>query len=163
MAAHDNISNEQFDQLAMLMPAKDLMGGQYRPGDALDAERYGPADTEVQRATAEQRMWSAKTAESDVPGTVNNAHWATHPNFVGEGSTSLIESVRDRGVRHPVQIFHSSSYGSMIGDGHHRIAAAHAVDPNMEVPVAHEVDPFEIDEPSFVQFGSGEPTSSAFL
>jgi len=57
--------------------------------------------------------------------------------------------VRRSGVKDPVQIFHSDRYGAQMGDGHHRVAAAHLVNPGMELPVQHEQDPW--DDP--IEFG----------
>jgi len=47
----------------------------------------------------------------------------------------LINSVAKEGVRTPVNIVEQGSSGNTIWNGHHRIAAAYDVNPDMEVPV----------------------------
>jgi hypothetical protein len=148
MSAPDNIS---YDQLQMFMTARQLRTD-LRPGDALDAERYGLSSTEAERRVAEANMWRDKIDESNVPGSSESAHHTDHPNFDRSGD-SMVESVRRNGVQAPVGIFHGTSYGAMIGDGHHRIAAAFSVNPNMEVPVEHHADPSDAPLSSGVYYG----------
>jgi hypothetical protein len=40
-------------------------------------------------------------------------------------------------VSTPVYVSHNAKFGQTVGDGHHRIAAAHDIDPNMLIPVEH--------------------------
>ena len=139
MSATDNMGS-QFDQLQMFMTARQLRT-EVRPGDALDAERYGLAHTEAARRVAESRMWADKDAENAVPGTSVSAHHAHHENFDQSQGPSMNDSVRQHGVQQPVGLFHGASYGMMTGEGHHRIAAAFRANPSMEVPVEHHADP----------------------
>jgi len=50
----------------------------------------------------------------------------------------LINSVAKEGVRTPVNIVEQGSSGNTIWNGHHRIAAAYDVNPDMEVPVDNQ-------------------------
>lgn len=140
MSAADSMSSDQFDQLQMFMTARQLRT-EVRPGDALDTERYGLSHTEGARRVAEARMWADKESENAVPGTSVSAHHAHHPHFDRSQGPSMEASVRREGVREPVGIFHGDSYGAMLGEGHHRVAAAFRVNPSMEVPVEHHADP----------------------
>lgn len=137
MSASESIS---YDQLQMFMTARQLRTD-VRPGDALDAERYGLSHDEAARRVAETCMWADKESDNAVPGTSVTAHHAHHPNFDRSQGPSMDESVRAEGVREPVGIFHGVSYGAMLGEGHHRVAAAFRVNPSMEVPVEHHEDP----------------------
>ena len=151
MGASENIS---YDQLQMFMTARQLRTD-LRPGDALDAERYGLSTTETMRRVAEANMWADKESENAVPGTSVSAHYAHHENFDRSQGPSMDESVRREGVKSPVGIFHGVSYGAMIGEGHHRIAAAFKANPDMWVPVEHHADPQDASPaPSGVYYGS---------
>ena len=51
--------------------------------------------------------------------------------------TGLYDSIKAQGVSTPVYVSHNAKFGQTVGDGHHRIAAAHDIDPNMLLPVEH--------------------------
>ena len=154
MSATDSMSSDQFDQLQMFMTARQLRT-EVRPGDALDAERYGISHTEAARRVAEDRMWADKESENAVPGTSVSAHHAHHPHFDQSQGPSMDESVRREGVKSPVGIFHGTSYGAMLGEGHHRVATAFRANPDMLVPVEHHADPSDSSpSTSGVFFGS---------
>ena len=51
--------------------------------------------------------------------------------------TGLYDSVKTEGVKKPVYVTNNKQFGQTVGDGHHRIAAAYDIDPNMLVPVDH--------------------------
>lgn len=53
-----------------------------------------------------------------------------------EPSKGMYESIKKIGVQQPVEIIHSDK-GQMLGEGHHRIAVAMEVNPDMLVPVKH--------------------------
>ena len=53
-------------------------------------------------------------------------------------STGLYDSIKNSGVLKPVYVSRNKHFGDgVLGDGHHRIAAAHDIDPNMLIPVEH--------------------------
>jgi len=52
------------------------------------------------------------------------------------GSSDLYESIKKSGVQEPVQIRHGM-YGSTLEDGHHRVAAAMDINPNMIIPITN--------------------------
>jgi hypothetical protein len=58
-------------------------------------------------------------------------------------ASGLYDSIKASGVTHPVYISDRGSFASAspggfaVGDGHHRIASAHNIDPNMLVPVEY--------------------------
>lgn len=54
-----------------------------------------------------------------------------------EPSKGMYESIKKIGVQEPVEIIHSDK-GQMLGEGHHRIASAMDVNPNMLIPVEHK-------------------------
>jgi hypothetical protein len=52
-------------------------------------------------------------------------------------SSGLYDSIKASGVSRPVYVTNNKKFGQTVGDGHHRIAAAHDIDPNMLIPVEH--------------------------
>jgi len=50
-------------------------------------------------------------------------------------NTSLVDSIRESGVQMPVRVGPTQVTG-----GHHRIAAAHSINPDMLIPVLHETE-----------------------
>jgi len=52
----------------------------------------------------------------------------------GLSGDSLHTSIRKHGVRAPVSIAFPNENEAVVVGGHHRIAAAHDIDPNMEIP-----------------------------
>ena len=56
---------------------------------------------------------------------------------VGSFGHSLYDSIKLLGVKQPVSIaFHSPTEATVV-EGHHRIIAAHDIDPNMMIPWEH--------------------------
>ena len=51
-------------------------------------------------------------------------------------SSRLTSSIKKKGVQKPVKMMEFMS-GHILADGHHRVAAAHSLDPNTLVPVEH--------------------------
>lgn len=58
---------------------------------------------------------------------------------LGESVKSgLLNSIKKQGVQKPVEIYHEDGTNEKwLEDGHHRVIAAHEVNPNMLVPVEH--------------------------
>ena len=52
----------------------------------------------------------------------------------GQAGDSLYDSIKKHGVRAPVAIVFPTPDKAWVMGGHHRIAAAHDIDPNMEIP-----------------------------
>ena len=52
----------------------------------------------------------------------------------GKQDDSLYDSIKKHGVRAPVSIVFPDEKSAVIMGGHHRIAAAHDIDPNMQIP-----------------------------
>jgi ParB-like chromosome segregation protein Spo0J len=52
-------------------------------------------------------------------------------------SSGLYDSIKANGVSKPVYVSNNKKFGQTVGDGHHRIAAAHNINPNMLIPVEH--------------------------
>lgn len=91
----------------MLRPAKDLV----------DAGKVKHIDSSVYRD--HEHMWDEKVFEADVSG--------------------LSQSIEREGVKTPVPLAHNHEFypRDVLADGHHRIAVAHDIDPDMLVPVQH--------------------------
>lgn len=54
-----------------------------------------------------------------------------------EGSKGMYKSIKKIGVQEPVELIHHPKRGMMLSEGHHRIASAMDVNPQMIVPVTH--------------------------
>lgn len=114
MPAHNHVNP---DQLRMFVPARELR------------EDFHPTDAGLLSETPKSnvtRTWRQKKNEASSP---------TWPFYDGNRPT-LAEDVKERGVQRPVIIGRSRHHGrGLIHDGHHRVAAAYAANPDMEVPV----------------------------
>ena len=93
----------------MFMPAHEVMAktGEQSPDRLL---KYNG-----QRETPDE-MWDRKTKEAK--------------------SRRLTSSIKKQGIKKPVQMANFMG-GKVLFDGHHRVAAAHSLDPNHLVPVSH--------------------------
>jgi hypothetical protein len=115
MSASDHLSAEQ---LAMFMPAHEIrsMTGEKSPDRQWFHMPFGNRLHTNGRETANQ-MWERKAKEAK--------------------SERLTSSVKKKGVQKPVRMVPFMGKHILL-DGHHRVAAAHSLDPNMLVPVQHE-------------------------
>lgn len=95
------------NQLAMFMPAHEI--AKMKLGDT----RKGETNEQVLAR-------KLKSAKEDA--------W--------EGSKGMYESIKKIGVQEPVELVHSKKE-SFLGEGHHRLASAMDVNPNMLLPVSH--------------------------
>ena len=126
MAASDNLSHKQ---LAMYMTAKELKEGVNQSADP--GGRYM------------DHLWDYKLTEAKT-GAIRNARY--RPTRKRKGNT-LYESIEKEGVRKPVEVVHhlqDSKYykkGMQLSEGHHRVAAAYAINPNMIIPVENKWAP----------------------
>jgi uncharacterized protein (DUF1015 family) len=57
---------------------------------------------------------------------------------------SLYKSIKSKGVQEPVNIefFSRQHDDTVISDGHHRIAAAHSINPDMIIPIEYGDDKY---------------------
>ena len=101
--------------------------GMYMTAHELSTMRMG--DTRPGETTKD--VMARKLKESQVPENYSPT------------SDSLHDSIRNYGVLDPVTIVHGirpktgESY-SDLQEGHHRVASAHHINPNMLVPVEHK-------------------------
>ena len=122
MAAEDNGS---WQQLGFYMTAEELKKGithSYdRGGRWLDD------------------LWDRKLQESKT-GAVRNARYTPTRD---RGTNNLYSSIKEKGVQKLVEVAHprkgakEGENGLHLVEGHHRVAAAHDIDPNMLIPVTH--------------------------
>jgi hypothetical protein len=116
-----NLSKNQFQQLKMFDSAKNLTKlkwGDTRPGET------------------KKDVMVRKLSESKI-----NEDYSTTSN-------SLHDSIRQHGVLDPVTIVHgirpkTGKPFSDLAEGHHRVASAHDVNPNMIIPLEHK-EPHEL-------------------
>jgi len=57
-----------------------------------------------------------------------------------EGTTSLYDSIKKHGVKTPVELWMLDDNSPMVKNGHHRIASANDINPNMYIPVSYDED-----------------------
>ena len=86
-----------------------------------DEDEDGPP-TEMNIET----FWDSKLMES-------RARFYFNPEYTSGDDKTLYDSISSEGVRGPVQLA-STDLGSVLYHGHHRVAAAHDIDPSMMVP-----------------------------
>lgn len=114
-------------QLAMFMTAKEIKGAVNQSSDP--------------HLTMEH-LWDYKLDEAKT-GAIRNSRYK--PTRKRKGA-SFYESIQREGVKKPVEMTHitkehASKYfpeGSALIEGHHRVAAAHDINPNMLIPVTHD-------------------------
>ena len=103
----------QWQQLDMYKTAKEL-----RNSTLLDVEGAKVWDAgRTPAAQVDKEVMGQKLGESRITGLYN--------------------SIKAQGVSTPVYVTNNKKFGQTVGDGHHRIAAAHDIDPNMLIPVEH--------------------------
>ncbi len=110
-------ASPQFKQLSMFMTAGELRAK--HPGDFSKLYDYSP-----------EHVWNRKAEEasSGAPRWTRN---------VGGVDKNMVEYTKDHGPtvdEYPVRI---SPGGNTVVDGHHTVAAAADVDPNLILPVSH--------------------------
>jgi hypothetical protein len=118
MAAHESLNHEQ---LQMFMPARELMN--VHAGDSWPI-------LNLDRTPDPEGLKHLKPMSEDK---------STYKYKVWKKGADR-ESIQTTGVEEPISITHIGQFPhKMISDGHHRIATAHDIDPNMEIPVQHRV------------------------
>ena len=110
-----NLSNTQFEQLDMFKTAKELRG--------------------MTLADVQANIWRSgggldykKTAKTVMARKLRRAK-----------QTGLYDSIKTEGVKQPVIVEHHPVSGKKVIEGHHRIASAMAINPNMLLPVRHDI------------------------
>lgn len=123
MAAEDNLSNAQWHQLEMYKTAKDLYG-----------HRLSDVEVEHDRLKNDEGI-DPEEHDVDVKG------WVMDRKLSESKRSGLYSNIKSRGVTEPVSLG-QGRWGvykrGVVSDGHHRIAAAYDIDPNMLVPVEHQ-------------------------
>ena len=109
----------QWRQLDMWKTAKEL-----RNAPLLDVES--------------EKLWNPSNSHEDMDKKVMGDKLAE------SRSSGLYDSIKANGVSKPVYLSYRGKFASAelgpgfaVGDGHHRIASAHDIDPNMLVPVEY--------------------------
>lgn len=126
MSAQDNLSSQQWEQLPMFMTAGEIKSKVNYSAD--------PGGDNME-SLWHQKLYEAKT------GAIRNARYV--PTRARKGA-SLYDSIKREGVRKPVELnrnFDGGRHwpaGYQLSEGHHRVAAAADIDPNMLVPVTHD-------------------------
>jgi hypothetical protein len=118
MAAQEHLNHEQ---LRMFIPAWELMDHA-----AGHTEGY---DGQYVKMSNSPKMYANKLEESKHSGWNEN-----------RTNDTLYENIKKEGVKSPISLrlkSFSSLPGPQINDGHHRIASAYDIDPNMEIPVRY--------------------------
>jgi len=118
MSARDNLSHEQFEQLDMFKPARELRGMQLADAHVwlLNHGLSSADESNVKRSR--KNVMQRKRAEAKKSG--------------------LYDSIKSEGVKEPVEVGRRLYTGRQeLVNGHHRVAAAMAIDPKMIIPVNH--------------------------
>lgn len=87
------------------------------------------------REIAKMPMSDAHRGESNQEVLARKLKSAKEDNW--EDSKGMYESIKKIGVQQPVDILHGEK-GPTLWEGHHRVASAMDVNPNMLIPVTHK-------------------------
>lgn len=117
MAAKDHLNS---NQLRLFMQAKELMEVPTSEWDNNNNYRTMSEDDD---------LYYGKLEESD--GSENNTFYVAK-----KGEDTLYKSIQKHGVKTPVRLAHSDGL-THIYNGHHRIAAAYDINPEMYVLVQY--------------------------
>lgn len=149
MPAHDYLNGEQ---LSMFLPAKKLIEFPPNPYELIEERNYAEEmDYDETPKQSANRLWASKleySQQDPEPGGATDAGDFELPKKYDD-NLDLYDSIKKHGVINPVPLgftdqaaepkispllFGKSQY--VIG-GHHRIAAAEDINPNMEIPVMY--------------------------
>lgn len=118
------------EQLQMFMPARELMDVHAGDSWPITTGNRGPDPDGLKFLT---------------PMSKNNKLY--NLKVWGGRERDLPESIKEKGVEEPVHVIHIKQFPhKMISNGHHRIATANSIDPNMEIPVVHHASTFWDEE-----------------
>ena len=130
MSASDALQPQQFHQLPMFMPAKDVVAN-HHPNDYRDGVEGGdqnPDHTWVRKLYESKREGDKTIPVSDT----------TQPT--GYRMLSLYDHIKEKGVHQAVFVQDAESARGKtprLWDGHHRAVSAASSRPNDLVPVLH--------------------------
>lgn len=115
------------NQLCLFMQARELMD--------VPTPEWGDGNDDYRTMRQDVDLYHGKLEESK--------HGYEHDTFRNlkydskvRGKRNLYESIQREGVKSPVTLSHSGGLTS-IDDGHHRIAAANDIDPEMYISVRY--------------------------
>lgn len=104
----------------------------YTPGEV--KKMVGDESIDRRKDETIHEMWERKADEAHVGGENYSRTPATR-------SRTLTQSVASQGVKSPIRLMHDTGAGrTILLDGHHRVAAAHAVNEHMLIPAIHHED-----------------------
>jgi hypothetical protein len=124
MASSDHLNPYQ---MSLFLQAKDFMGltaGHQEDGDYGDYRLLKDSPKLNARKLRESKTGAASSTFQDAP----------------KGRDTLYESIKKEGVTSPVSLWvtpEDDGWKTMINDGHHRIAAANDINPEMFIPVTY--------------------------
>jgi hypothetical protein len=120
MAAQDNLNP---NQMRLFMQAKELMdtmSGHVATG----SDKYAP----MSQAPGLYKSKLHESKEGSAASTLFSKK---------RGKDSLYQSIQKEGVRTPIRLrMHQGT--EQINDGHHRVAAANDINPEMYLPVSYD-------------------------
>lgn len=78
-------------------------------------------------------------AATKLQEAVEGPEQSTHGHYAEEGEETLYDSIKAKGVLKPVNLTFANDddIKPTIDDGHHRVASAYDINPNMYVPVSY--------------------------
>jgi len=115
---------------------KNLQTGTMKAKDLVNLVAYEFPDEGVNNTSA----WPTR-AYKDVPGALESMVSASkepesvEPHFEDDNYENLYDNIKATGVRDRVNVKTDSKGNMMLRDGHHRVAVAHDIDPEMDIPV----------------------------
>ncbi len=122
-----NRGDSQFEQLQMFMTGTEL---QNRIQESPDRKKLFP-DNGPSYLEPMSNLWDRKADEAKQPATT-----------YGHGA-GVYDSMRENGLYHDTVVNLNLEDGGRVSDGHHRIAAAAALEKEGRGPVFFPVRPFE--------------------
>ena len=110
MSASDHTQKKQF------WTAGELMGIKITDGAGSGSMTYNQdkATRDIKIETAQKNGWTGQDRSTD--------------------NSTLYDSIKEKGVQQPVRIGRNAAGEPVLRDGHHRVAVANDIDPNMVVP-----------------------------
>ena len=102
---------------------------------------YDPNYWDKSPSESNDDLWARKLHEAKR-GAAHDTNYFVNDESTPKGTPSLEESVRKEGVRTPIFLgefskTRNNSSKPEVKNGHHRVAVASNIDPNMLLPVDH--------------------------
>lgn len=126
----------QFTQLPMFVPAHMLMDDHDRGVGVMAGKGTFPTVGKFLENDLEEDVYSSEGGVETVPEAWDRKR--DEADYSG-----LTDSIETEGIRKPVRLYGGTTWRELgtITDGHHRVAAANDLNPNMEVPVSWRKQP----------------------